>query len=132
MTEDKRTTYIDIYGKQYPMCLTVSANERINQTFGGLSKMGEIMEEDGENAVGTMVDLIHILLCGGRDRVKALAWLDGETVDTPEVPESAILKDMISLRELGEFKYKAYEAMGVSTERMVEVEQETGKNAETT
>jgi len=132
MMDDKRTTYVDLYGKQYPMCLTVSANERVNQAFGGLTKLGEVMEKAGENAAGTMVELIHILLCGGRDRVKALAWMSGETVDTPEVPDASILKDMISMQEMLELKDKAYESMGISAERTVEVAPETGKNAETT
>lgn len=129
--EDKRTTYIDLYGKRYPLCFTVSAQERVSQTFGGMDKMAERMADDSA-ALDATVTLIQILMCGGRDRVKALAWMAGEEADTPEVPELPVLKNLILLTDLKEYQNQAFLAIGVSTEKTVEVAPETGKNADAT
>lgn len=133
MMDDKRTSYIDLYGKRYPLCLTVSAQERITQTFGGLGKMAAAMDENGEVAVGALADLMHILMCGGRDRAAALAWMAGEEAEAaPQIPECAILKGLLTLEDIKQYQGQLFEAIRLSSGQEVEVDPEKGKNAETT
>ncbi|MBQ8579347.1 MAG: hypothetical protein IJ448_01480 [Oscillospiraceae bacterium] len=133
MTEDKRITYATICGKDYPLCLTVAAEQKIIDTFGGLEAMANRMTE-GEMGIPMTAQLAHILLEGGNKRVKALAWMEGEEADTRDVPPLEVLMDVLDLKDANELGSKLFEAIRVSRGVTVEVAEdaEEGKNGETT
>lgn len=132
MIDDKKTTYIDFYGKKYPLCLTVSAHERINDTFGGLAGMAQVMSEKDEAAVGAVANLMHALMIGGQSRIKALAWLSGENADVPSVPDLEILKGLLTLEDIPKYQQALFDNVALSSAQEVEVAPETEKNGEAT
>lgn len=132
MQEDKRTTYIDLHGKRYPLCLTVAANEKINDAFGGLKGMSEAMKQDSSKALGLYSDLLHILMEGGENRQKALAWLSGETAACDPVPPKDILMSLLCIADISAYKAKIMEAIALSSRATVEVEPDNSKNGNTT
>lgn len=132
MINDNKTTYIDFYGKQYPICLTVSVHERINNTFGGLDGLSQVMNENDESAVSSVSMLMHILMIGGQSRIKALAWLSGEKVDLPPVPDLDILKDIMTMGDIRKYQKAIFDNVVLSCAQEVEVAPETEKNGEAT
>lgn len=132
MMDDKKTTYIDFYGKQYPLCLTVSAHERINETFGGLSGMAQAMSGKDEAAVGAVANLMHALMLGGQARMKALAWLSGEKVELPPVPDLDILKGLLTLEDIPKYQQALFDNVALSSAQEVETDPKTEKNVEAT
>lgn len=132
MIEDKRTTYIEFYGKSYPLCLTIAAQEKAKDEFGGISKMLKEMRSSGDNTVIVTANLIHILMCGGRDRTKALAWMASEQADVPEVPDREMLKNLLTIKDVSEYQQAIFETIHASAAPTVETAPEKQKNADTT
>ena len=130
---DKRISYTEICGKKFPLCLTVAAERKIIDTFGGLQQMAEEMDK-GEVGITVTATLAHILLEGGVGRLKALAWMEGEEADVPQVPSQALLEELLDLKDATELAKKLFEAIRVSRGVTVETEEEENeeKNAETT
>lgn len=133
MMGDKRITYASVCGREYPLCLTVAAEQKIIDTFGGLEEMANKMSQ-GEEGIPMTAQLAHILLEGGQKRVKALAWLEGTEAETKEVPPLDVLMDALDLKDANELGKKLFEAIKVSRGVTVEVaeDNEEGKNAQTT
>lgn len=127
---DDRTTYIDFFGQQYPLCLTVLASQKITERFGGIEALGKALEAGGADGLTTWAELLHILMEGGAGRVKAIAWLNGEDVATPSVPDLETITQILSWSDVSAFGSALWTAMGVSTQTTVETEPE--KNAEAT
>lgn len=130
--DDKYTTYIEFYSKRFPLCLTVAAQERANSEFGGIGKMLKDMQSAGDQVLTGTVELVHLLMCGGRDRAKALAWMSGEKVDVPEIPDRDQLKAIMTMQDVAECQKKIFEAIRLSSGRTVEVEPVKEKNVNTT
>ena len=130
---DQRITYATICGKEFPLCLTVAAEKKIIDTFGGLQQMAETMDK-GEVAIPMTATMAHILLEGGVGRLKALAWMEGKEADVPQVPSRELLQELMDLKDATELAPKLFEAIRVSRGVTVETEEETteGKNAEAT
>lgn len=133
MVEDKRITYAKVCGREYPLCLTVAAEQKIIDTFGGLEAMANKMTE-GEKGIPMTAQLAHILLEGGEKRIKALAWMEGEEVETQTVPPLEVLMDALDMKDANELGKKLFEAIRVSRGVTVEVadSEEEEKNVETT
>lgn len=130
--DQDRMQYVDILGKQYPLCFTISAQEQVNKEFGGLSKMFDAIKGDADAAPSAVTDLLHILMVGGAARVKALAWMEGETPDLPKLPPREVLKELVTMGDVAALKENVFFAIRRSMERTVEVAPESPKNAETT
>lgn len=133
MMEDKRITYATICGKEFPLCLTVAAHQKIIDIWGGLQQMAQDMT-GGEESIPKTAKLCHILMEGGAARVKALAWMDGvETPALPTVPDLELLEELMDLKDVKDMSAKAFEAIRVSRGVTVEVAQEDNeKNADAT
>lgn len=129
MMTDKRVTYAEICGIEYPLCLTVAAEQKIIDTFGGLEIMANRMSQ-GEEGIPMTAKLAHILLEGGQKRLKALAWMEGKDVEAKEIPPLEVLMDALDLKDANELASKLFEAIKVSRGVTVEVDDE--KNGETT
>lgn len=132
--EDKRVVYVEIYGRQYPLCLTVLAHEKICQEWGGLEQMAKAMDATGEQAIPITAKLLHILMEGGAARIKALAWVEGIDKPTlPEVPAAEMLSALLVLEDVSQLQEKVFVAIRASREATVEAEPpKEEKNAETT
>ena len=72
-----------ICGKEYPLCMTVEAFSRITQVCGGLDKLGNYL--DGNGDIGKMISntafILAILLQEGEENRRMVAgfYADGDT-----------------------------------------------------
>lgn len=129
---DKRTVYIDFFGIQFPLCMTVQAGEEIKEKFGGFENLAGILNDEGVDGLRNWAELLQILMEGGAARVKAIAWLNSETVELAKVPDVETLCSILSWGDVSRYQPDIFHAMGVSSQPTVEVAPEKGKNAEAT
>lgn len=134
MHPDNRVVYTDLFGKKYPLCMTVHAQDLFKKKFGSYSGWAEGLQnqEDETAAVNATVDLLDIMLQGGRARVKALAWIAGEEPELPPELDLEFLRQALSLSELGDIQAKLFETFTAGNKQTVEVAEDRSKNAETT
>ena len=134
MMNDKRVVYTNLCGRQYPLCLTVAAQNRICDEFGGLVKMAEAMDKAGERATSVLCQVSTILIEGGIGRMKSLAWMEGKEADEICAPDSQTLENLLTIAEVSELRDAVFNAITASRQQTVETEPDksTSKNAETT
>ena len=128
MKVNDRITYIEIMGREYPMCLTVGATKVFRNVFGiGIKNIDQLMElaEDGENVdmvLGNMLQILQILLNGGRNAVQCRARMAGEEV--PEIPAFTAddLMNIYTLADIGELSKKIMAAISDSYRQEIEAE----------
>lgn len=133
MKVNDRITYINIMGREYPMCLTVGATKVFRNVFNiGIKNIDQLMElaEDGENVdyvLGNMLQILRILLNGGRDAVRCRARMAGEEV--PEIPTFSTddLLNIYTLADIGDLTQKIMIAISASYRQ--EIESKPVKNA---
>lgn len=121
MMTDSRVVYAELLGQQHPMCLTVSADAMITAEYGSMQQLWESLRSEHEaDAVDAYVELAAILLEGGRDRVSALAKLQGEA---PALPPAFDLREnwgVLTAPELSELTGAAVRAFFAGRSRTVE------------
>lgn len=134
MTPDKRVVYVSILDTMHPLCMTIHAQDMFVEQFGSYSGWVEALNSDADDmaAINATIDLLYIMMQGGRARVKALAWLSGEESVLPPEMSKEILRDVISLAELGDIQPALLRCFTAGSETTVEVENTKPKNAETT
>lgn len=125
MIRDDRTTYLDFFGREYPLCLTVLASDAITKEFGGYEALTAALNS-GVDSLGEWAKLIHILMDGGTARVKSISWLNGEEADLPDVPDQETIRSILSWGDIQRDKKTIFEAISGSTTPTVEAE--PGKN----
>lgn len=133
MKVNDRITYINIMGREYPMCMTVGATKVFRNVFNiGIKNIDQLMElaEDGENVdyvLGNMLQILRILLNGGRDAVQCRARMAGEEV--PEIPVFSTddLLNIYTLADIGDLTQKIMTAISASYQK--DVESKPVKNA---
>lgn len=132
MSYDDRTVYLDFYGKEYPLCMTVLASNEVDTQFGSFAAMSDAISR-GVESLGDWAQLLHILMEGGSARVKALAFLNGEEVgNLPNVPDLDTIKTILSWEDIQQDKQVIIDAIVKSKQSTVEVAPDTEKNVETT
>lgn len=134
MHPDSRVVNIELFGKEYPLCMTVHAQSLFNERFGSYRGWAEELsaEEDESSAVTATVELLDIMLQGGRARVKALAWIAGEEPVLPPELNKEFLLEALSLSEIGELQPALLRTFTAGAKQTVEVQEDRSKNAETT
>lgn len=129
--KDNRVIYLDFFGPEYPMCLTVLGNQRVDETWGGLDALSALLKQGNTDALLGWCELILILMEGGAARVKTLAWMaDEDAPPLPQIPTLETLSQIISWADISSFGDTIMAAVAGSTQQTVEVEE--GKNVETT
>lgn len=132
MMRDDRTVYYDFYGKRYPLCLTVLASNEIDTQFGSFDGMSDAIS-GGVSSIGAWAQLLHILMEGGSARVKAIAFLNGESAaDLPAVPELDVVKTILSWEDIQRDGQTIMNAILKGRQPTVEVAPDMGKNVEAT
>lgn len=133
MLNDNRVSFVEIVGLQYPLCMTVAANEALDELYGGLNGWLEKLQSGNESdAVSSTVGFLGILLQGGRDRVETIARLTGQKADLPPVLDTVSLKAILTIGEIGALQAQMIAAYTSSGKQTVEVAEPATKNAETT
>ena len=127
MMEDKRITYANICGKEFPLCLTVAAHQKIIDTYGGLAEMAKAIGS-GEAAISNVVPVARILMEGGVGRLKALAWMDGEETPKIIIPEENTLREVLDIQDIRTLTNAVMVAIATSRKVTVEVDHEEENN----
>ncbi len=128
---DERLTTLNFFGREYPLCLTVLAQQQVQDEWGSLDALSELLTQTGAEAMTGWCQLLRILMEGGAARVKALAWMAGQESDElPPIPEIETLTKIIGWADIAAFGPVIMAAIGGSTQQTVEAAPE--KNAETT
>lgn len=128
MNINDRITYINIMGRECPLCLTVSATKAFRSAFGvGIRKIDQLMNitDDGENVdmvLGNMLQILQILLNGGRNAIQCRARMAGDEV--PEIPAFTAddLMNIYTLADIGELSKKIMAAISDSYRQEIEAE----------
>ena len=132
MMKDPRVVAVEIFGCKYPLCLTVSAAEKVEETFGSIKQLlDSLQSEDSELVAGNMLQLAEYLMAGGRARVQTLAHISGEHADLPPVIKIKEAYPTLSLAESAAFSKAVTQAFLAGIRQTVEVG-ESPKNVETT
>lgn len=67
-----KVSYIELAGRKYPMCLSLTAAAALEDTFGGLTKMGEVLTQGSiRDKTAAVNDVLRILMAAGRTYVHA-------------------------------------------------------------
>lgn len=134
MISDKRVVNMDIAGFTFPLCMTVQAQEEFTNQFGSYDGWREALTADGSEmaAVNATVDLMYIMMQGGRSRVSLLARMAGEEANLPADLSKEDLRSLIALPELNDIQMLLLKAFTAGTETTVEVAPDSSKNAEAT
>lgn len=105
-----RISYIKLLGKDYPLCFSLSATERLTEEFGSLEKM---QEEMSRNSISSICKVLDILMEAGQRYCKAAG------IECPE-PLPCSAADVIDLSD-PEAVTTVFSAINRGTEREVEV-----------
>ena len=132
MMKDPRVVSVEIFGCKYPLCLTVSATEKVEKTFGSIKQlMDSLQSKDSALVVNNMLQLAEYLMEGGRARVQSLAHISGEPAELPPVIRIKEAYSTLSLAESAIFSQAVTQAFLAGIRQTVEVG-ESPKNVETT
>lgn len=116
----------EFMGTAYPLAFTLSAMDRVVELCGGIDKVATAFDDKPmQEQTALLVELLHALLIGGRDYLRAT----GD--EAPEPPTKVQLKAGLFPRDIQEAKLAIFEAMTDGMKRTVTVEPDP-KNAETT
>lgn len=128
---DDRLITLNFFGREYPLCLTVLAQQQVEEEWGSLDDLSELLTQTGAEAMTGWCQLLRILMEGGAARVKTLAWMECKTADNLfPIPETDTLTQIVGWADIAAFGPVIMTAIGGSTQQTVEAAPE--KNAETT
>lgn len=112
-----------ICGKEYPLCMTVEAFSRITQVCGGLDKLGNYL--DGNGDIGKMISntafILAILLQEGEENRRMVAgfYADGDT-EARKTPTELELRSLLIPRQLVQLRPGIMAAINESMKQEVE------------
>lgn len=133
MTPDNRVVYMPIAGHQFPLCLTVHAQEMFHQQFGSYDGWLQALQSGGDMAaIDATAELIYILMQGGRSRIRVLAKLAGEEPVLPADLTKEEVRELLAVPELNGIQSILLQAFSAGNSTTVEVEEDQSKNAGTT
>lgn len=116
----------EIMGTAYPLAFTLGAMDRVMELCGGIDKVATAFDgKPAQDQTALLVDLLHALLIGGRDYLRAA----GD--EAAEPPTKIQLKAGLFPRDIQDAKLAIFEAMTEGMKRTVTVEPDP-KNVGTT
>lgn len=124
---------VKIRGKEFPLCLTVAALDKVNEKCGGLSKLSDFMSGYGNAAKATynIAWMLGLMISEGEENRLITARFEGEQTSRKEVPDSAAICHFMTPGELRKYRTAVYEAVNESLQQEIEAEHpKNGENAE--
>lgn len=123
----------NIRGKEFPLCLTVAALDRINEKCGGLKGLPTFLRGDGNGskAIANTAWLLGVLIKEGEEHRIVEARFSGEKTDRIEVPDSDALSHLLNIAEAKMYYDLVWAAIAESIHQEIEAEhQKNAPNAE--
>ena len=115
-----------IRGKEFPLCLTVAALDRINDKCGGLSGLNAFLTGDG-NGSRAMVNtawLLGLLIQEGEEHRLVEARFSGESAERIVVPAPEDIAHLLTYGEIRGYYSLVWRAVNESLSRAIEAEPE--------
>lgn len=113
-----RVVYLSLGGKKYPMCMSLTSFERIEEEFGDLDQMLEALTDSSSGGLAVVIRAAETALGIFLDAGRIYAASKGETV--PPLPDCRIT-DLLGMDDLN-FSDLISSVISSSTEREVEAE----------
>ncbi len=122
---------VDIQGKQFPLCLTVAALDKLNNKCGGLSGLSAFLTGK-EASTGTLACntawMLGLLIQEGEENRRVCAYIDGRSAEKNSVPG---YEDIVHLLTPGNVvKYRSAVLEAVNEALHQDIEASPPKNAD--
>ncbi len=124
---------VTIRGKEFPLCLTVAALDKINEKCGGLNKLIDWITGNGnvsEGICNTAWILGLLIEEGEENRLVETMFEANAQTERREVPNSEALAHLLTPRTAKEYRVPVLDAVMESISQTIEAENsKNGENA---
>lgn len=121
---------VTIRGKEFPLCLTVAALDKINEKCGKLSELGAFLNGSGDlsEAFRNTAWLLALLIEEGEHNRIVCANFDGAQAERADLPDYDVLCSMVTIGTMMRYRGTVIDAIRESMNQ--EIEAAPSKNAE--
>lgn len=121
---------VNIRGKEFPLCLTVAALDKINEKCGGLSELTGFLSGSGDlsKSFRNTAWLLALLIEEGEKNRAVCAQFDGNPVERIDLPTYEQLCSMCTVHTMMAYRGVALDAISASMHQ--DIEASHSKNAE--
>lgn len=119
-----------IRGKEFPLCLTVAALDKINEKCGGLSELESFLNGSGDvsKAFHNTAWMLALLIEEGEKNRIVCERFDGKDAERNDLPGYEQLCSMVMIRTMMGYRNEVYNAIYDSMKK--EIEASYPKNVE--
>lgn len=129
---------VEIRGKEFPLCLTVAAVDKVNEKCGSISSIGAFLDgkDSGEKfelgrAMYNTAWLLGLLIQEGEENRLINARFDGEKTERREVPDADALCHLLTVGTTRKYRDAVITAVNESLAQDIEASHsKNAKNAE--
>lgn len=113
---------VTIRGKEFPLCLTVAALDKINEKCGGLDSLTDFVlgSSNLSKAFYNTAWLLSVLIEEGEKNRQVCNRFDGQTVETVDLPTYEQLCSMFTIHTMMRFRGDCLEAISESMQQDIE------------
>ena len=121
---------VTIRGKEFPLCMTVTALDKINDKCGGLDKLTEFVLGGGDlcKAFYNTAWMLALLIEEGEKNRQVCDCFDGRSTDAVQLPDYDQLCSMVTIHTMMQLRNVCLDAVKESMEQ--DIEASYSKNAE--
>lgn len=129
---------VEIRGKQFPLCLTVAALDKVNAKCGGIGGIGKFLdgtndegETDFSQSMCNTAWLLGLLIQEGEENRLVCARCDGEQAERRAVPDATAIGHLLTVASAKKYKMVVVAAVNESLTQEIEAANpKNGKSAE--
>ena len=114
---------INLGGKKYPACMSITATKAISERFGGLDNIGKTEGQTEARMLEDAIFLLHTLMESG---AKFVRLTEDRTVQVPTIED---MEDLYGMDDLATIQGVSAAIITEGSKRTVETDE---KNADTT
>ena len=117
---------VEILGKEFPLCLTVAAVDKINEKCGGLNGITKFLdgEEDGKTNTGKALCntawMLGLLIQEGEENRLILSRFSGEKTERRVVPGPEAIAHLLTVASAKKYRTAVFEAVNESLKQEIE------------
>lgn len=120
---------VTIRGKEFPLCLTVAALDKVNEKWGSLNGFLESLKGDEINSIAQNTAwALAVLMEEGEENRLLCARLDGEKAERQQVPGTEDILHILTPGAVGRCRVAVLTAVNESMRQ--DIEAEHSKNAD--
>ncbi len=118
---------VDIGGKKFPLCLTVSALDKVNEKCGGMKNIGAFLDgkdtderASSSRAMVNTVWMLALLLQEGEENRIVFSRLAGEETERQLVPDQETLNHLLTVASANKYRVAVIQAVNESMVQEIE------------